>query len=103
MTPHERKLWYLFLRNYPIKIYKQRIIGSFIVDFYCHRAKLVIEIDGSQHYEENGIAYDEERSAYLQSLGLKVVRYSNREITWNFKKVCEQIDGLIRERSAQEK
>ena len=103
MTPHERKLWYLFLRNYPIKIYKQRIIGSFIVDFYCHRTKLVIEIDGSQHYEENGIAYDEERSAYLQSLGLKVVRYSNREITWNFKKVCEQIDGLIRERSAQEK
>ena len=63
----------------------------------------MIEIDGSQHYEENGIAYDEERSAYLQSLGLKVVRYSNREITWNFKKVCEQIDGLIRERSAQEK
>ena len=102
MTPHERKLWYLFLRNYPIKIYKQRIIGSFIVDFYCHRAKLVIEIDGSQHYEENGIAYDEERSAYLQSLGLKVVRYSNREITWNFKKVCEQIDGLIREKRTRE-
>ena len=103
MTPHERKLWYLFLRNYPIKIYKQRIIGSFIVDFYCYRAKLVIEIDGSQHYKGNGIAYDKERSAYLKSLGLKVVRYSNREITWNFKEVCEQIDGLIRERSAQEK
>ena len=103
MTPHERKLWYLFLRNYPIKIYKQRIIGSFIVDFYCHRAKLVIEIDGSQHYEENGIAYDKERSAYLQSLGLKVVRYSNREITWNFKKVCEQLDILLKDRSTQEK
>lgn len=103
MTPHERKLWYLFLRNYPIKIYKQRIIGSFIVDFYCHRAKLVIEIDGSQHYEENGIVYDKERSAYLQSLGLKVVRYSNREITWNFKKVCEQLDILLKDRSTQEK
>ena len=103
MTPHERKLWYLFLRNYPIKIYKQRIIGSFIVDFYCHRAKLVIEIDGSQHYEENGIAYDKEGSAYLQSLGLKVVRYSNREITWNFKKVCEQLDILLKDRSTQEK
>lgn len=103
MTPHERKLWYLFLRNYPIKIYKQRIIGSFIVDFYCHRAKLVIEIDGSQHYEENEIAYDKERSAYLQSLGLKVVRYSNREITWNFKKVCEQLDILLKDRSTQEK
>lgn len=103
MTPHERKLWYLFLRNYPIKIYKQRIIGSFIVDFYCHRAKLVIEVDGSQHYEENEIAYDKERSAYLQSLGLKVVRYSNREITWNFKKVCEQLDILLKDRSTQEK
>ena len=103
MTPHERKLWYLFLRDYPIKIYKQRIIGSFIVDFYCHRAKLVIEIDGSQHYEGNGIAYDKERSAYLQSLGLKVVRYSNREITWNFKEVCEQLDILLKERSTQEK
>ena len=61
MTPHERKLWYLFLRTYPVKIYKQRIIGSFIVDFYCAQAKLVIEIDGSQHYDKSGIAYDAER------------------------------------------
>ena len=57
MTPHERKLWYLFLRKYPVKIYKQRIIGRFIVDFYCACAKLVIEIDGSQHYEPQGMAY----------------------------------------------
>lgn len=98
MTPHERKLWYLFLRKYPVKIYKQRIIGSFIVDFYCASAKLVIEIDGSQHYEEQGIAYDAERTAYLESLGLKVIRYSNRDIDRNFSAVCEQIDLIIKER-----
>lgn len=98
MTPHERKLWYLFLQKYPVKIYKQRIIGSFIVDFYCAPAKLVIEIDGSQHYEERGIAYDAERTAYLESLGLKVIRYSNRDINRNFSAVCEQIDLIIKER-----
>lgn len=98
MTPHERKLWYLFLRKYPVKIYKQRIIGSFIVDFYCASAKLVIEIDGSQHYEEQGIAYDAERTAYLESLGLKVIRYSNRDIDRYFSAVCEQIDLIIKER-----
>ena len=98
MTPHERKLWYLFLQKYPVKIYKQRIVGSFIVDFYCAPAKLVIEIDGSQHYEEQGIAYDAERTAYLESLGLKVIRYSNRDIDRNFSAVCEQIDLIIKER-----
>ena len=65
MTPHERKLWYLFLRKYPVKIYKQRIIGRFIVDFYCAAAKLVIELDGSQHYEPLGMVYDSERSAFF--------------------------------------
>ena len=98
MTPHERKLWYLFLRKYPVKIYKQRIIGRFIVDFYCASANLVIEIDGSQHFEEQGIAYDTERSAFLESLNLKVIRFSNRDIDREFSGVCEQIDLIIRER-----
>ena len=98
MTPHERKLWYLFLRKYPVKIYKQRIIDKFIVDFYCASAKLVIELDGSQHYEEHGLAYDAERTAVLESLGLHVIRYSNRDIDRNFTAVCEQIDLIIKER-----
>lgn len=98
MTPHERKLWYLFLRTYPVKIYKQRIVGSFIVDFYCAQAKLVIEIDGSQHYDKSGIVYDAERTAYLESFGLKVLRYSNREIDWEFPAACQLIDQTIRER-----
>ena len=91
MTLHERKLWYLFLRKYPIKIYKQRIIGRFIVDFYCASAKLVIEVDGSQHYAPQGMAYDEERSLFLSALGLEVLRFSNRDIDREFRGVCEQI------------
>ena len=98
MTPRERKLWYLFLRKYPIKIYKQRIIGRFIVDFYCASAGLVIELDGSQHYEPQGIAYDEERSAFLSTLGLEVLRFSNRDIDRDFRGVCEQIDMTIQNR-----
>ena len=98
MTPHERKLWYLFLRKYPVKIYKQRIIGRFIVDFYCASAKLVIELDGSQHYEPQGMAYDVERSAFLSALGLDVLRFSNRDIDRDFRGVCTQIDITIQKR-----
>ena len=98
MTPHERKLWFLFLRKYPVKIYKQRIIGKYIVDFYCASAKLVIEVDGSQHYEPQGMAYDIERSAFLSALGLEVLRFSNREIDREFRGVCEQIDMTIQKR-----
>jgi len=89
MTPHERKLWYLFLRKHPAKIYKQRIIGRFIVDFYCASAKLVIEIDGSQHYQPQSVAYDAERSTFLSSLGLDVLRFSNRDIDRDFRGVCK--------------
>ena len=98
MTPHERKLWYLFLRKYPVKIYKQRIIGGYIVDFYCAAAKLVIEVDGSQHFEAQGMAYDADRSAFLSDLGLEVLRFSNREIDRYFREVCEQIDIIIQNR-----
>ena len=98
MTPNERKLWYLILRKYPVKIYKQRIIGKFVVDFYCACAKLVIEVDGSQHYEPQGMAYDAERSAFLSAMGLDVLRFSNRDIDRDFRGVCEQIDLTIQNR-----
>ena len=98
MTPHERKLWYLFLRKYPVKIYKQRIIGRFIVDFYCASAKLIIEVDGSQHYEPQAMSYDAERSAFLSALGLEVLRFSNPDIDRDFRGVCEQIDVTIQNR-----
>ena len=98
MTPHERKLWYLFLQKHPTKIYKQRIIGSYVVDFYCASAKLVIELDGSQHYEEQEMAYDAKRTSFLESYGLKVLRFSNTDIDKHFRAVCEQIDLTIKER-----
>ena len=98
MTPHERELWYLFLRKYPVKIYKQRIIGGFIVDFYCASAGLVIEVDVSQHYESQGLAYDAERSQFLTDLGLEVLRFSNRDIDRDFRDVCTQIDFIIQKR-----
>ena len=95
MTPHERKLWYLFLRQYPIKIYKQRIIDHYIVDFYCAKARLVIEIDGSQHYTEQGQYADANRSFILEKYNLEVLRFSNREIDFEFDKVCEAIHQHI--------
>ena len=98
MTEQERKLWYLFLKDYPVKIYKQRIIESFIVDFYCAQARLVIEIDGTQHYLPQGEAYDKERSAVIEAYDLKVLRFSNYEIDKEFTSVCEMIDKTIRER-----
>ena len=98
LTPHERKLWYLFLRDYPVKIYKQRIIGSFIVDFYCASANLVIELDGTQHYEPQGIHCDAERSQFLMSLGLEILRFSNRDIDRDFRGVCTQIDLTIQKK-----
>ena len=98
MTPHERKLWYLFLRKYPVKIYKQRIIGRYIVDFYCSSAKLVIELDGSGHYEPQQMDYDSARTAFLTALGLEVLRFSNRDVDRDFRGVCTQIDMTIQKR-----
>ena len=87
-----------FPRKYPVKIYKQRIIGRFIADFYCASAKLVIELDGSQHYEPQGMAYDSERSAFLTALGSEVLRFSNRDVDMDFRGVCTQIDITIQKR-----
>ena len=98
MTPQEKKLWYDFLRKYPVKFYKQRIIESFIVDFYCADARLVIELDGSQHFQEQEIAYDAERSEVLASHGLLVLRFSNADINERFDLVCERINEITKER-----
>ncbi len=98
MTPQERKLWYMFLREYPTKIYKQRIIESFIADFYCASARLVIEIDGNQHYTEDGKAYDRDRSSIIKRNHLQVIRFTNDQVDWEFEKVCRIIDGVIKKR-----
>ena len=91
MTKEERRLWYDFLRSLPQTVHRQKVIGRYIVDFYCASAGLVIELDGSQHYEESGKSADLVRDAFLESLGLKVLRYSNSDINKNFRGVCEDI------------
>ena len=95
MTKEECHLWYDFLRKHPAKIVRQRVIGNYIVDFYCAAAKLVIELDGSQHYDEKGQEYDERRSNFLEAHGLTVVRIPNNEINRNFQGVCEYLDRLL--------
>ena len=101
MTKEERRLWYDFLRDYPVRFLRQKVIGNFIADFYCHQAKLVIELDGSQHYEEAGLAYDAERTAFLEGLGLRVLRIPNNEVNNNFRGVCEYIDAAVKESPSQ--
>ena len=91
MTKEERKLWYDFLKGLPVTVKRQKIIGVYIADFYIASAKIVIELDGSQHYSEEGQAYDRERNTYMESLGITVLRYSNAEVNYNFSGVCEDI------------
>ncbi|MBQ6728350.1 MAG: endonuclease domain-containing protein [Clostridia bacterium] len=91
MTPWERKLWFTFLKDLPVKIYKQKLIGDYIVDFYCASKKTAIELDGSQHYMDEAVKHDGKRTEYLNSLGISVLRYSNKDIDKNFKSVCEDI------------
>ena len=102
MTPQERKLWFLFLRDYPIKIYRQRPIGSYIVDFFCASAKLVIEIDGPLHFTAEGYAHDDQRSTILEALGLYILRFNNPDIDQRFQSVCIEIDRVIQARIKKE-
>ncbi len=98
MTKEEAKLWYQFLRKYPLQFRRQFQFGNYIVDFYCAKAKLVVELDGSQHYDPQTLAYDGERTAYLQSLGLKVLRYGNNDVLQRFTQVCAAIDMEVKQR-----
>ena len=97
MTKHERKLWYLFLREYPIRFQRQKAIDNYIADFYCAKAKLIIELDGSGHYEPHQILKDRIRTQRLEELDLTVVRFLNSDIDNNFRNVCEYIDTLVKE------
>jgi very-short-patch-repair endonuclease len=94
MTPAERKLWG-FLRTFPLKMWRQKPISHFIVDFYCPKLKLVIEIDGDSHFTEEGKAYDQERTQILEGYDLKVVRFTNDQVLHEFEVVCEEIMGFI--------
>jgi very-short-patch-repair endonuclease len=98
MTPQERKLWFLFLQKNPVRFYRQRVIDSFIADFYCASARLVIEIDGAQHYLPDSIEYDKRRTEYLSNAGNEVIRFLNKDINCNFENVCAYIDKIVKQR-----
>ena len=91
MTKEERHLWYDFLKTLPVMVHRQKVIGNYIVDFYIAAAKLVIELDGSQHYDPSGKQSDQIRDAYLNAIGLSVLRYSNSDINQRFREVCQDI------------
>ena len=101
MTKEERHLWYDFPRMYPVRFSRQKVLGKYIADFYSAEAKLVIELDGSQHYEDNNIAKDTERTAFLESYGLTVIRIPNTEVKRNFRGVCEYIDTAVKQSLSQ--
>ena len=98
MTAQEGRLWHSYLKNYSHKFYRQRVIDNFVADFYCSKAKLIIEIDGSQHYTVDGQEYDNMRTEILEKYGLKVIRFTNRDIDENIVNVCQMIDEEVRKR-----
>ena len=97
MTKEERHLWFDFLRSYEIRFTRQKVLGKYIADFYCAQAKLVIELDGSQHYEPDALEKDAERTDFLKGYGLTVIRIPNNEVTANFRGVCEFIDRIVKQ------
>ncbi len=97
MTKEEKHLWYDFLKDYPVRFLRQKVIDNYIVDFYCRRAGLVIELDGSQHYEEQGVLKDTVRTKCLEARNLHVLRIPNNEVNKNFESVCFLIDNEVKE------
>lgn len=98
MTKQERRLWYEFLHDYPIRFQRQKTIGSYIVDFFCHEALLVVELDGMQHYEMHAMEYDRVRTEFLQSAGIEVLRIPNACVDHDFPAVCSLIDRAVNAR-----
>ena len=101
MTKEERHLWYDFLRAHTVRFSRQKVLGKYIADSYSAEAKLVIELDGSQHYEDDNFEKDAERTAFLEGYGLTIIRIPNNEVSRNFRGVCEYIDVAIRQSLSQ--
>lgn len=97
MTKEEKHLWYDYLKNYKVRFSRQKILGKYVADFYCAKANLVIELDGSQHYQEKELDYDKARTEYLSKFNIKVVRIPNNEVNKNFDGVCRYIDITVQQ------
>ena len=101
MTKEERHLWYDFLREYPVKFTRQKVLGKYIADFYCAKANIVVELDGSQHYEDEGLINDEKRTEYLKQYGINVIRISNLDVLKNFEGVRQYINNAVKQSLSQ--
>ena len=98
MTKEERHLWYDFLKTYPVQFKRQYPVGLYIVDFYCYQARLIVELDGSQHCAPDAVVYDRQRTEFLQQQGFLVLRISNRDVFTQFRSVCETIHMAVQSR-----
>ena len=99
MTKVEKHLWYDFLANYPVHFQRQKVLGRYIADFYCAEAQLVVEVDGSEHYEPEAVAYDQRRSAFLlKEYELEVLRFDDVEVMQHFGEVCDAIHIRVRKK-----
>ena len=98
LTKEERRLWYEYLHSYPFRFRRQVAFGNYILDFYCAAAKLAVELDGSQHYDPVQQEYDARRTAYLNGLGIHVLRFSNLDVLQNLRGVCQMIDITVSNR-----
>ena len=98
MTKEERHLWYDFLKDYPVRFLRQKVIDQYIVDFYCHDARLIVELDGSQHYDQTGFEKDQFRTKQMEKRNLMVIRIPNNEISENFRGVCDYLNHIVAER-----
>ena len=96
--PEEKQLWYHFLREYPVQFRRQKPLGRYVLDFYCAKARLGIELDGSQHFTPEGLLSDQNRTAYLNNQGIHILRFSNSEINTQFEAVCRMIDLTVKDR-----
>jgi len=94
-TKQENRQWYEYLRDFRPRFTRQRIVGSYILDFYCGSVKLAVELDGSQHYESESMEYDKTRTRFLESLGIQVIRFANTDVDKNFEGVCIAIENQV--------
>ena len=102
-TPQENHLWYDFLHSYQPRFQRQKAIDSYIADFYCEKARLIIELDGSQHFTPEGMTYDEARTRVLNAYGLTVLRFTNHQIDSEFRAVSTKIDAAVAARLDHQK
>ena len=100
-TPEENKMWYILLKNLKPRFFRQRIIGNYIVDFYCPKLKLIIEIDGEQHYLPENQEYEQKRTQYLEKSGCKILRFYNSDINKEIRNVEYSLTGVYKERAKE--